>query len=909
VHPPPDYNIQLSDFVRDAVVGVDEAFRIRYWNAAAAGLLGWTGDEAIDQQALDLLRVTFPHTTLEEALGEIAVSGGWKGEVICFSKDGRGLVCDSNVAVLSEEALADVRYVVVIRDITDQSRLEEASRRLTDELGQSEARERAEHERFRGVIESAMDGIVTTDEDNNIVLINRAAEQMFGVTAADVVGKSHSVLIPDRFRDEHRREMGRFAGEGTTNRMMGGARAVVTGRRANGEEFPAEISISRTGEPGRQLLTAIIRDVSARELAERSLAGALAFNESLLDAAPVGILTYRLAGECRGCNAEAARMVGGTVEQLKQQNFRSIASWQTSGLLRLADQAIATREAQAAEIAIDTTFGKSLYVMARVALIPSPDGDIVLLVLGDITDLKRKEQDLRILTRAIEQSESSVVITDRDGRIEYVNPTLLAESGYRRDEVIGQTPRILKSGLTPTGVYRDLWATITAGRTWHGELQNRKKSGELYWERAVISPVTNERAEVTHFVAVKENVTAQKAAEQAAHDSQAKFEQAQKMEAVGQLAGGIAHDFNNLLTAILGYAEFALEAVGSAPQVKSDIEQIVKAGGRATRLTRQLLAFSRRQRVEVQVLDLNQIVSELTKMVGRLLGEDIRLDLRLAGSLGHVRVDPGHLEQVVMNLVVNARDAMPHGGHLAIATENVDVDGAFASSHDGLTPGPHVVLRVADTGSGIPAGVLGQIFEPFFTTKSVGKGTGLGLSTVFGIVKQSGGCIDVQSAVGQGTTMSVYLPRVDQPLSPERPSHVAEAGRGTETVMVVEDEDSLRTLMTRTLQARGYNVVSASDGDQATAVDARVAGEIDLLLSDVVMPGLSGPDLAQRLVRRRPRMKVLYVSGFAHNMTTASGTTSRHTGFLQKPFTPDVLASKVREMLDGPPLPDAVVAG
>jgi len=903
LRPPADHNVRLSDFVRDAVVGVDDQYRIMYWNAAAAGLLGWTADEAAGQPALALLRLTFPAITLDEILGAIAASGGWRGEVVAFTKDGRGLVCDSSAAKVPDGVEPGIRYVIVFRDANESSR-------LMEELRRSVARERAEHERFKGVIESAMDGIVTTDEDNNIVLINRAAEQMFGVTAADVVGKSHNLLIPERYRDQHRAEMGRFAGEGRTNRMMGGVRSVVTGRRANGEEFPAEISISRTGEPGRQLLTAIIRDVSARELAARSLAEALAFNESLLDAAPVGIVTYRLTGECRGCNAEAARMVGGTVDQLKQQNFRSIASWQTSGLLRLADRAIATRQTQAAQVPIETTFGKSLYVMARVAMIPSPDGDIVLLVLGDISDLKRTEQELRILTRAIEQSESSVLITDRAGRIEYANPTLLAASGYRRDEVIGQNPRIFKSEFTPSGVYRDLWATITTGRTWHGELQNRQKSGDSYWERAVISPVTNEQAEVTHFVAVKENVTAQKAAEQAAQDSQAKFEQAQKMEAVGQLAGGIAHDFNNLLTAILGYAEFALAdmAADTPPQTRSDIEQVVKAGERAARLTRQLLAFSRRQRVEAKVLDLNQLVSELTKMVGRLLGEDIRLELKLAESLGHVCADPGHLEQVVMNLVVNARDAMLHGGHLTVATEDVDLDDTFASGHEGLIPGPYVALRVIDTGTGVPARLLGRIFEPFFTTKSAGKGTGLGLSTAYGIIKQSGGCIDVHSPAGEGTTMSVYLPRVDQPLSTGRPSPVAVAGRGNETVMVVEDEDALRTLMTRALQARGYHVVSASDGDQATAVDARVAGAIDLLLSDVVMPGLSGPDLAQRLVRRRPHMKVLYVSGFAHNMTTASGTTSRHTGFLQKPFTPDVLVSKVREMLDSP-LPDAVVAG
>jgi PAS domain S-box-containing protein len=900
--------VQLSDLVGDAVIGSDEQHRIVYWNRAATELFGWTADEAEGQPAFALLRITFPDAAVDSVLQTLAASGRWKGQAIYFTKDGRGLVCESNVERLSGTAWRAIRQLVVVRDISERVRLEEVGRRLTEELRQSEARERTGHERFKSLIDSAMDGVVTTDEHNNIILINSAAERMFGVSAADVVGKPHDALIPDRHRAQHRAEMHRFAGEGTTNRLMGGARAVVSGRRANGEEFPAEISISRTGEAGHQMLTAIIRDVTAREQAARSLASALAFNETLLDAAPVGILTYRLTGECRGCNAEAARIFGTTSDDLKQQNFRSLESWQRSGLLRLVDHAIATRHTQSADMAIQTAIGKLTQVIARATVIPSPDGDVLLLVLADVTELKRTERDLRILTRAIEQSESSVVITNRSGQIEYVNPTLLATSGYRRDELIGQNPRVLKSGLTSGEVYRDLWATITTGRTWHGELQNRKKTGEIYWERAVISPVTNEHAEITQFVAVKENITAQKEAEAAAHDAEGRFEQAQKMEAVGRLAGGISHDFNNLLTAILGYAEFALGEPGVAPQMREDIQEIRKAGERAARLTRQLLAFSRKQRVEPQVLDLNQIASELTKMIGRLLGEDVRLTLELATSPGRVRMDPSHLEQVLMNLAVNARDAMPRGGQLTIATADVELDHAFASTHEGVIPGPYVAVRVIDTGSGIPADVLARIFEPFFTTKGVGKGTGLGLSTVYGIVRQSGGCIDVQSTIGQGTVMSVYFPRVDQPLSADRPPAAADAPRrGTESVLVVEDDDSLRVLMERILQARGYHVVSASDGDQAIAVDARVVGPIDLLLSDVVMPGLSGPDLAQRLVRRRPLMKVLYVSGFTHNMATASGITSHHARFLEKPFTPDALAAKVREMLDDASTPPDVV--
>jgi signal transduction histidine kinase len=377
------------------------------------------------------------------------------------------------------------------------------------------------------------------------------------------------------------------------------------------------------------------------------------------------------------------------------------------------------------------------------------------------------------------------------------------------------------------------------------------------------------------------------------------FHQAQKMEAVGRLAGGIAHDFNNLLTVIIGYSDLLLDRVADQADVAPDIGEIKKAGERASRLTNQLLAFSRKQPMAPRILNLNEVVSDIEKMLSRVIGDDITLEIAAAPSLGSAKVDPGHVEQLLLNLVVNARDAMPRGGTVKIATANRSLDADFVRRHVGAVPGSYVSLTVTDSGCGMKPEVLARVFEPFFTTKPIGKGTGLGLSTVYGIVKQNGGYITVDSALGTGTTFTIYLPHVDGPAEAlsSGPSP-ARALTGKETVLLVEDEAGVRELVRKTLERYGYHVLPAQDADDATVIEGRYSGHIHLLLTDIVMPGLTGPDLAQRLVRRRPSMAVLYMSGFVHRVAVDLGSISTKTSFLQKPFTPVGLATKVRECLD-----------
>jgi two-component system, cell cycle sensor histidine kinase and response regulator CckA len=376
--------------------------------------------------------------------------------------------------------------------------------------------------------------------------------------------------------------------------------------------------------------------------------------------------------------------------------------------------------------------------------------------------------------------------------------------------------------------------------------------------------------------------------------------QSQKMEAVGRLAGGIAHDFNNILSVILTCGENLLLDIPSGPS-REDTEEIVKAGQRAAQLTRQLLMFSRSQVLEPRVVDLNEILSNMDGMLQRILGADVDLVSLPAAALGHVNIDPNSIEQVVMNLVVNARDAMPTGGKLTLETENVTLDEAFAREHLGAKQGPHVMLSVTDTGTGMDKATLARVFEPFFTTKGVGRGTGLGLSTVFGIVAQSGGSVWVSSELGKGTSFKVYLPRVDTDAVRARSRPPPAVSRnGTETVLLVEDEDQVRAAARSILARHGYNVIEARNPGEAVIVCDTLQQPIHLLLTDVVMPRLSGPELAKRLVATRPDMKVLFMSGYTDDSVLRHGVLDAKVAYLQKPLTIESLTAKVREVLDAP---------
>jgi len=506
------------------------------------------------------------------------------------------------------------------------------------------------------------------------------------------------------------------------------------------------------------------------------------------------------------------------------------------------------------------------------------------------------EKMLRKLSRAVEQSADLVIITDRNGVIEYVNPAFEKLTGYTRQEAVGQNPRILKSGQQSKALYQDLWTTILSGKVFRGTLVNRKKNGELFYLEKTISPVRDAHGAITHFISTDRDITER-------YKLEAQLRQAQKMDAVGQLAGGVAHDFNNLLMVISSYAELMLNAIVPSHNLHHNVKEIIDAARRAADLTRQLLAFSRKQMQDLQILDLNHVIADIAKILGRVIGEDIQLTVLPGEKLGRVKADPVQVEQVVMNLATNARDAMPNGGKLTIETSNVNLDEAYVQEHSIVPPGDYVLLAVSDSGRGIQPEHLAHIFEPFFTTKEKGKGTGLGLATVYGIVKQNGGFIWVYSEPGLGTTFKIYLPQVGHAIDRAVVRHFPEISvQGWETVLLVEDEEAVRRAACEFLTLCGYKVLEAKDGQHGIQVARSYSGPIHLMITDVVMPHMSGSQLAQQLTLERPSMRVMFVSGYAEKTILQHGVLESSAKFLQKPFTLKALGQKIRAVLQADPV-------
>ncbi len=740
---------------------------------------------------------------------------------------------------------------------------------------------------------------------------------------------------------------------------------------------------------------------------------------ALIDRAPVGIYRTTREGRFLYTNAAFARMLGyaGTNEVLPL-DIQSQVYYDPADRNRLVEEYRRHGDLNGYDVRLRRKDGSPLWVRVEMHGVAgeAPGSFEMEGFVHDISESRRNEEELRKLSRAVEQGPASVVITDLDGKIEYVNPAFTRVTGYSREEALGQNPRILKSGESPPEVYRALWDAITRGREWRGEFHNRRKDGTLYWELASISPIADADGRTTHFIAVKEDISARKESEATLakselyyrsliehsldltavlapdgtvlfvspsverllgirpgdargtnafalihrddapgvrahiaaamthgarfeavefrmrhadgtwrtvsaigkplppetgidgliinardlserHELEAQLRQSQKMEAIGRLAGGVAHDFNNLLTAILGYTELLLSDLAPGDPKADELNEILAAAQRAAALTRQLLTFSRKQVEQVDIVDVAQAVRSMEKMLRRVIGEDVTFSVSVPGGLGCVHADRSQIEQVLLNLAVNARDAMPRGGSLRIEASNTSRAGKGAA--EGADEREWVLISVADDGVGMSEETLQHVFEPFFTTKPKGKGTGLGLTTVYAIVHQAGGFTDVVSEPGEGTTFRVFLPRAEGTLPEARTRsgvHRTPLAGGSETILLVEDEALVRKLATEVLRGRGFSVLAAASGPEAVALAAANAKEIRLVVSDVVMPGMSGPEMAAELAARGHRFPVLYMSGYAES--DAGALLPDGAPLLQKPFSPDALARRVRAALD-----------
>jgi PAS domain S-box-containing protein len=605
------------------------------------------------------------------------------------------------------------------------------------------------------------------------------------------------------------------------------------------------------------------------------------------------------------CNIEFASEGSGELTGYQPEEFQGNKKISHTQLIHPEDRERVRREVSEA-VSINRPFqvqyrmitarGETKRVWEEGRGVISPNGTVEFRegFISDVTQQKLAADRLRLQGAALESAANAIVLADCDGVVEWVNPAYSKLTGYSFSEAYGEEWSLLKSKNLDQSTSEEIWKTILAGEVWQGELVNRRKDGTLYTERMTITPVEDDRGEIAHFIAIKEDITEQK-------NLQEQILQAQKVEAVGRLAGGVAHDFNNILTAIGGYAELMMRRLSSTDPLYRHADQVCKATERASGLTRQLLAFSRKQTLLPRVLDLSNAVAEIEKMLRRLIGEDIELHTIRGAAIGHVKADPAQIEQVILNLALNARDAMPKGGKLIIEVANATLGEDYTRLHVGVLPGEYVLLTVADTGIGMKEEVKEHIFEPFFTTKPQGEGTGLGLATCYGIVKQSGGHIDVRSEFGRGTTFEIYLPRVEAStdIQPEQPK-LQQLPSGQETILVAEDEPGVRKLSVDVLRSLGYHVIEAGNGEEGIrAAKEDPEEKIDLLFTDVVMPQMDGKQLADWFEATRPATKVLFTSGYTADAILRRGIVEDRIAFLEKPYTPVVLAKRIREILDG----------
>jgi len=641
-----------------------------------------------------------------------------------------------------------------------------------------------------------------------------------------------------------------------------------------------------------------IQDITARKCAEERLHETEKLVYALLNNSPNPVFLKDTEGRYLLVNKNFERVLRVSEEQIRGKKDEEVFPPEQAAAFRSNDLQVlqAGVPLQFEEVALHED-GPHTSIVHKFPLF---DADGKLYATGgistDITERKRVEDALRRsearYREMVENTSYGVYHATRNGRFLDVNPALVTMLGYSSKDAL------LAVSLAD-GIYHNLEdrarlidQVLRTGRVMKAEVEWKRKDGKPITVRISGRALYDEAGELAGTEGIIENLTEWRELEK-------QFRQAQKMEAVGRLAGGVAHDFNNLLTIIKGNNDLLSDHVEQSEPHRSSIEQIRKASDRAVSLTRQLLAFSRMQVLEPRVLNLNAVVAELSKMLPRLISENIELVFAPDQALGQVKADPGQVEQVIMNLAVNARDAMPEGGKLVVETTNFTMDDEYVRRHPAALPGQYVMLAVTDTGHGMGTATLNHIFEPFFTTKELGKGTGLGLATVYGIVKQSGGFIWVYSEPGKGTTFKIYLPRVDEPVEPMQHSkNGVTAARGTETILLVEDEEALRELVGQFLRKNGYTVLEAKNGVEGLLIAERQSGSIHLLMTDVVMPKMGGWELAKRLVVQRPGLKVVYMSGYSEYTATPRQNEEWRETFVQKPFTMAVLARKVRDALE-----------
>ncbi|MGH9861833.1 MAG: PAS domain S-box protein [Candidatus Acidiferrales bacterium] len=824
----------------------------------------------------------------EDWVGEDqTTSGGPRISAYAYSPELNGLI---GVRVPAAEVYAEIPQMVLpwalglgavtaVLFLLTLAFLHRLHRRADAALRESE-------ERYRVVAETATDAILTIDEHSTILFANPAAEKIFGYSPGELLGQSLTLLMPEHLRDRHKGALGRYLNTG--QRHIPWAGVELPGLRKSGEEIPLEISFGEMVKGRQRFFTGIVRDISERQRAQEALRDSEERYRLLFEQNPQPMWVYDLETLAfLAVNAAAVKQYGYSREEFLGMTIRDVRP--AEDMPRLLEDMAATKENLAWAglwrhrkkdgTAIDVEITSHAFEWG------GRRGRLVL--AQDVTERRRLEAEQQ---RFFAVSNDLLCVAGFDGFFKRLNPAWTKTLGYSMEELLSRPYLEFVHPDDRAGTLAE--ADKVAGGASVVLFENRYRAQDGTYRHLLWSgtPVPEE-----HLIyAAATDITEHKRLQE-------QFQQAQKMEAVGRLAGGVAHDFNNLLMVIGGHSELLIDRLGRDHPLRRHAEEVHKTAERATSLTRQLLAFSRKQVLQPRVLNLNTVVADIEQMLRRLIGEDIELALRLHPELGRAKADPSQLSQVIMNLAVNARDAMPRGGQLTLETDNIEFDAAYTQHHLTAEPGSYVMLAVSDTGHGMDKETLARLFEPFFTTKVQGKGTGLGLATVYGIVKQSGGYIWVYSEVAQGTTFKVYLPRVEEaveaPVLPEPLGVAAPLNGADHTVLLVEDEELLRKLVRAYLESNGYRVLEAGSGREAIRLAETNAQHISLLMTDVIMPGMTGRELAEHLTARHPHVKVLYMSGYTDDAIVNHGVLEPGMAFLQKPFTLDDLSRKLQTIL------------
>ena len=772
------------------------------------------------------------------------------------------------------------------RNVTDRRRAEEA-------LCERE-------ESLRLYFTTVNDIIFSLDINGALLSISPSIEKILGYKPEELIGKpfmESGILAPEYLDHAISDSLKVFAGETIT--------AVEYEFLAkNGDKRIGEVNSSPIFKDGKVVATAsVARDITERKRGEQELQESKQLLESVVENIPLMIF-LKEADDLRFVvfNKAGEELLGYDRKDLLGKNNLDLFPPEQAAWFMAKDREVlaAGEMLDIPEEPIQTAKKGQRLLHTRKICIKGSDGatKYLLGISEDITERKLAETKIRQLSSTVEAATVSVGISALDGTFTYVNNTLCDTFGYERDELIGQSVTMLDvdESLAPV-----IFESLMRDRKWSGEVLQRRKDGTIFPALLSLFMALDEKKELQSVVAFVNDITERKRADEEKEKLQAQLQQAQKMESVGRLAGGVAHDFNNLLQGILGFSEIMQSKIDPNDPLSHYVTEIIKASESAVGLTKQLLAFSRKQIISPKVIDLNGVVAHSKKMLSRLIGEDIDLVFVPADGLWNTKVDPSQIDQILINLAVNSRDAMPDGGKLTIETANATFDEEYCGTHQGVVPGEFVMLAMSDTGSGMGKEVQDKIFEPFFTTKEKGKGTGLGLSMVYGIVKQHGGFIFVYSEPGEGTTFKLYLPRVEAKLDPAEVLTVQKSLTGTETVLLVEDQEMVRRLAKDILKHNGYRVLEAANGGEAYLKFEKYEDDIHLLLTDVVMPNMNGQELYERLVRMKPGLKVVYMSGYTDNAIAHRGVLDPGMFFIPKPFKAVELLQKVREALNAPP--------